>query len=150
MMPSIGSQRARQSVGKLCLVLMGRVMLNKSLIPFSVDGWSCVPSLLFNWGQPMVHVIKIMVTSPRKSHVCTATLSVLNPVPGHHKLTPSLETPRLPQASPGQSPVRELLLSPGSCCTRFCCALQVTISQSYVISGSSMVSSPAVQCWSGE
>ena len=30
---------------------MGGVMLSKSLIQFSVDGWSCVPSLLFTWGQ---------------------------------------------------------------------------------------------------
>ena len=28
-------------------------MLSKSLIQFSVDGWSCVPSLLFTWGQTM-------------------------------------------------------------------------------------------------
>ena len=33
--------------GKLGLVLMGRAMLSKSLIQFSADGWSCVPSLLF-------------------------------------------------------------------------------------------------------
>ena len=26
-------------------------MLSKSLIQFSVDGWSCVPSLLFTCGQ---------------------------------------------------------------------------------------------------
>ena len=30
------------------LVLMGRAMLSKSLIQFSVDGWGCVPSLLFD------------------------------------------------------------------------------------------------------
>ena len=29
-------------------------MLNKSLIQFSVDGWGCVPSLLFIWSQTMV------------------------------------------------------------------------------------------------
>ena len=29
-------------------------MLSKSLIQFSVYGWSCVPSLLFTWGQTMV------------------------------------------------------------------------------------------------
>ena len=29
-------------------------MLSKSLIQFSVDGWSCVPSLLFTWVQTMV------------------------------------------------------------------------------------------------
>ena len=35
-------------------VLMGGAMLSKSLIQISVDGWSCVPSLLFTWGQTMV------------------------------------------------------------------------------------------------
>ena len=39
----------------------------------------------------------------------------------------------------GKSPVGSLLLSPGSWCTRFCCALQECISQSCVSSGSSMV-----------
>ena len=34
--------------GKLSLVLMGRTMLSKSLIQFSVDGWGRVPSLLFD------------------------------------------------------------------------------------------------------
>ena len=35
-------------MGKLGLVLMGRVMLSKSLIHFSVDGRGCVSSLLFD------------------------------------------------------------------------------------------------------
>ena len=52
---------------------------------------------------------------------------------------PPPETPRHPQASPGQSPVGSLLFSPGSWCTRFCCALRESISQSCVSSGSSMV-----------
>ena len=38
-------------------------ILSKSLIQFSVDGWSCVPSLLFTWGQTMVEVMKIMAKS---------------------------------------------------------------------------------------
>ena len=33
--------------GKLGLALVGRAMLSKSLIQFSVDGQGCVPSLLF-------------------------------------------------------------------------------------------------------
>ena len=33
---------------------MGRAMLSIYLIQFSVDGWSCVPSLLFTWAQTMV------------------------------------------------------------------------------------------------
>ena len=34
--------------GKLCLILMGRAMLSKPLIQFSVDGQVYVPSLLFD------------------------------------------------------------------------------------------------------
>ena len=41
--------------GNLGLALMGGAMLSKSLIQFSVDGWGCVPSLLFglrtNYGR---------------------------------------------------------------------------------------------------
>ena len=48
---------------KLGLVLMGRAMLSISLIQFSVEGWGCVLSLLFTWGQTMVEVMRIMVTS---------------------------------------------------------------------------------------
>ena len=44
----------RLTEGKLGLVLMGGAMLSKSLIQLSVDGWSCVPSLLFTWDQTMV------------------------------------------------------------------------------------------------
>ena len=50
-------------------------MLSKTLIQFSVDGWDCVPSLLFTWGQTMVEVMKIMVTFFKRSHARTATLS---------------------------------------------------------------------------
>ena len=52
--------------GILGLVLIGRAMLSKSLIQFSVVGCSCVPSLLFTWGQTMVEVMKIMVTSLKR------------------------------------------------------------------------------------
>ena len=53
-------------------------MLSKSFIQFSVDGWSCVPSLLFTWGQTMVEVMNLMVTSFKRSHACTATLNAPN------------------------------------------------------------------------
>ena len=46
---------------------------------------------------------------------------------------------RTPTGKSGQSPVGSLFLSPGSWCTRFCCALREPISQSRVSSGSSMV-----------
>ena len=58
---------------------MGRAMLRKSLIQFSVDAWSCVPSLLFTWGQTLVEVMKTMATTLKRPHACTATLSAPNP-----------------------------------------------------------------------
>ena len=54
---------------------MGVATLSQSLLQFSVDGWGCVLSLLFTWGQTMVEVMKIMVTSFKRSHAGTATLS---------------------------------------------------------------------------
>ena len=66
---------------------------SKSLIQFSVDGWRCVPSLLFTWVQTMVGVVKIMVTSFKRSHAWRATLSAPSPAAGHHRSTPPLETP---------------------------------------------------------
>ena len=71
-------------VWKLGLVLMGGAMLSKSLIQFSVDGWSCVPSLLFTWDQTIVEIMKIMATFFNRSHAGTATLSAPNPAAGHH------------------------------------------------------------------
>ena len=80
-------------------------MLSKSLIQFSIDAWYCVPSLLFTWGQTMVEVMKIMATSFKRSHACTAALSAPSPAAGHRQPTPPLETPGHSQASLGQSPV---------------------------------------------
>ena len=104
----------KQGHNVLGLVLMGEVMLSKSLIKFSVDGCGCVPSLLFTLGQTMVEVKKIMGTSFKRSHAHTSTLSVPNPAAGHHLPTPLPETPGHSQASLGQSLVGSLLLSPGS------------------------------------
>ena len=80
-----------------------------------------------------------MVTSLKRSHTCTATVHAPKPAAGHHQPTPLPETHRHPQASMGQSPVGSLFLSPGSWYTKFCCALQESISQSSVSSGSSLV-----------
>ena len=115
-------------------------MLSKSLIQFSIDGWRFVPSLLFTWGQTMVEVMKTIVTSFKRSHPSTATLTALNPVAGHHQPMPPLETPEHSWASLGQSLVGSLLLSPGSWCTQgSICALQESVSQSCVSSGGSAV-----------
>ena len=42
------SRWERLTEGEMGLVLKGRAMLSKSLIQFSIDGWGCVPSLLFD------------------------------------------------------------------------------------------------------
>ena len=57
--------------GNLDLVLMGGAMLSKSLIQFSVDEQGLFP-LLFILGQTMAEVMKIMVTSFKRSHASTA------------------------------------------------------------------------------
>ena len=84
--------------------------------------------------------MKIMVTSFKRSHECTATLSAPNPAAGHHRPSSLLETLGHSQASLGPSLVGSLLLSPGSWCTQGpVCALQESISQSCVSSGSSVM-----------
>ena len=69
--------------GKLGLVLMGGAMFSKSLIQFSVDGWGCVPSLLFIWGQIMVEVMKLAAPPSKISHAVTAAHSAPNPAASH-------------------------------------------------------------------
>ena len=119
---------------------MDRAMLSKSLIQFSVNGWSCAPFLLFTWGQTMVEAVKIMATSFKRSDACTATLNDPNPAAGHHRPTSPLETPEHSWASLGQPLVGSLLLSPGSWCTHVSfCVLQDSISQTCVSSGSTVV-----------
>ena len=103
---------------------------------FSMSSSNCCPALY--WGQTMVEVMKIMVTSFKRSHAWTATLHSPNPEAGHHWPTPLLETPDHSQASLGQSLVGTLL-SPGSWYTGSVCVLQVSIFQSCVSSRSSKV-----------
>ena len=78
---------------------MGRAMLSKSLIQYSVDGWGCVPSLLFSWGQTMAEVMKITATSFKRSHARTATLSAPNPAAGHCQPTSPPDSWTLPGKS---------------------------------------------------
>ena len=62
----------------------------------------------------MVEVMKIMLTSFKRSHARTATLSTLNPAADHRQAMSLQETPGHLQASLSQSLVGSLLLSPGS------------------------------------
>ena len=67
-------------------------------------------SLLFTWGQTMVEVMKIMVTSLKRFHACIATLSAPNPAADHRWPMP----PRDAQTQFCLSLCRD----PGSCCTQ--------------------------------
>ena len=59
-----------------------------------------------------MEVVKIMVTSFKRSHACT--FSAPSPPAGRCRPAPLLETPGHLGISPGQSLVGSLLLSPGS------------------------------------
>ena len=85
----------------------------------------------------MVEVMKIMVTSFQRSYACTATLSAPNAAAGHHQSMPPLETPGHSQASLAQSLVGHcsFILGPGT--QGSVCALQESISQPCISSGSS-------------
>ena len=51
-------------------------------------GGAVFPPFCLTWGQTVVEVMKIMASSFKKSHVCTATLSAPNPATGHHQPIP--------------------------------------------------------------
>ena len=93
---------------------MGRAVFSKSLIQFSVEGWGCVPSLLFdlrpNYGGGNEDNGDLLQKVPCK-HCCT---QCPQPYTGHHRPTPPPETPGHSWASLGQLLVGSLLLSPGS------------------------------------
>ena len=92
-------------------------------------GRAVFPPCCLTWGQTMVEVMKIMVTSFKMSYAHTAALSTPDPASGHCWPTSPPETPGHPQESLGQSLVGSLLLSPGSWCAQaFVCALYESVS----------------------
>ena len=56
---------------------MGRAILGKSLIQFSVDGWGCVPSLLFglrsNYGR-----VKVLLQKDLYQHTMAPRIVVVS------------------------------------------------------------------------
>ena len=116
--------------GNMGFVLMGRAMLSKSLLQFSVDEQGCVPSLLFPMTKLcIVGVMMVMATSFKRAYAKTVVFSAPDPAAGHCQPMPPSETPGHSQASLAQSLVWTRFLSPGSWCTRgFVCALQESVS----------------------
>ena len=115
---------------------MGRAVLNKSFIQLSVNGWGCVPSLLFdlrlNYGGgnedngDLLQKVLCMYCYTQFSQPCSR---------------PLLETTvhYLPGKS-GSVSCGVTGLPPGSWCSQVSiCAFQESISHSCVSSGSSMV-----------
>ena len=87
----------------------------------------------------MVEVVKIMVTSFKRSRAHTATLIASDPAAGHCQPTTPQETTGVSGACLDQS-LGSLLLFSGSWCAQgSVCALQESISESCISSGSSMV-----------
>ena len=109
----------------LDLVLIG-AMLSISLIQFSVDGWSCVPSLLFglrpNYGWGNGDLLQMNLGQ----HYCIQCPWLCG---RRCQPLPPTETPGHSQASLVQSFVGSLLLFPGSWCPQgFICAFQESVS----------------------
>ena len=92
------------------------------------------------WGQTMVKIMRIMVTSFTRSHAWTAAFSTPKSAAGHYWPTPLPQTPGHSWASLGQSFVGSLLLSSGSWCAQgFFEPSKSLFPQSYVNSGGSVV-----------
>ena len=119
---------------------MGGATLSKSLIQFSVDGWSCVPTLLFGLRPNYGGGNEDNGDPIQKVPSCTAALSAPNPAAGHHRPMPA---PRLLDTH-GQVWVsllwghRSFLLSPGAHKVLFVLSKSL-FPQSCVSSGTSMV-----------
>ena len=117
--------------GRLGLILLGGFMLSKSLMQFSVDGWGCVPSLLFdlrsNDGGGKEDNGDLLQEVPCR-HCC-----IQCPQPCSRPL-PTDASAGHSWASLGQSLVESLLLSTGCWCTQ-----ESVFPQSCVSSDSAMV-----------
>ena len=119
---------------------MGGAVLSKSLMECYVDGWGCVPSLLFdlrpNYGGGNEDNGDLLQKVPCR-HCCSQCPPPCSRPPSTHASTRDTGHS---QAILGQALVGSLLLSPGSWCIQsFVCALHVSVSQSCVSSGSSML-----------
>ena len=109
----VGSQETPGVTGKFGLGVWNEA--GQRLIEFCQENALVIANtLLFTWGQTVVKVMKMMVTSLKRSHACTATVHAPNLAACQYQPRPSPETAGHPQASLGQCSVGSLFLSPGS------------------------------------
>ena len=116
-------------MGDTGLVLMGRAMLSKSLIQFSVDGQGCVPSLFFdlrpNYGGGNEENGDLLQKVPC-TQCCSVTMTLQQATADPCLCQKLLDTHRQVWVSLLWG---SLLLSPGSWCTQgFVSALQESVS----------------------
>ena len=107
---------------------MNTAMLSKSLQLFSVDGWGCVPSLLFdlrpNYGGGKEDNVELLQKVPCRHCYTQCPQPCSRPPPTHTSTRDSWTC-----ASLSQFPVGSLLPSPESWCTQgSVCALQESVS----------------------
>ena len=91
----------------------------------AVDGWGCVPSLYFGWGQTVVRVRAVMVTSFKRAYARTVVFSAPDPTAATQPTPPpETHTGRSDSVSRGAAaPFSWVLVHTG-----FVCALQEAVS----------------------
>ena len=109
---------------------MGRAMLSKSLIQFSIDGQGCVPSQLFdlrpNYDGGNEDNGNLLQKVPCRHCYTQCPQAGTRPLLNHAS---ARDSPGHSKASLGQSLLGSLLLSPGSSYTHISvCALQESVS----------------------
>ena len=92
------------------------------------NGEAVFPPCYLTWGQTMVEVMTIKLTSFKRSNASTATLNAPDPAAGHGWPTPPSETPGHSQASLGQFLAGSLLFFLGPSMHSFICALPESVS----------------------
>ena len=137
--------------GKLGLVLMGGAMLSKSLIQFSVDGWGCIPSLLFESESEVAQSCLTLYDPWTVAHQAPPSMGFSRqeywsglpfpspgdlPDPGIEPRSPTLQADALTSAPPGKPGVYKVPLNSGVIRSHCSCKSHQCVSESESVSHS--------------